>query len=303
MRSKDKIAPPLYSELAAEALTRWSRLDFDAWGEMLADDVQYSFPDGDESTRTTLVGKKALLEWWKAWRTKTRVESVTFQNHNETPIDVRQPRASSGLTGVMVFSVFSSALTYPSGTVNLRMCWIAHFNGDKKIDRYYTYYDRHKTVELLGKNLLEAQPNSSAEAEQGLRAANENFYSALNDMFKGELDSMNAIWSHADDVSNQGPFGDRMDGWDRVRAQFEKEAAMKLGGRVACTDLVVHAGSDMGYTVCVEVGENMTAGGKPVTVRHRATNVFRMENGQWRLIHHHTDLSPELSGAVVSKTK
>jgi ketosteroid isomerase-like protein len=38
----------------------------------------------------------------------------------------------------------------------------------------------------------------------------------------------------------------------------------------------------------------MTAAGKPVEVSHRATNIFRREEGQWRLIHHHTDLSPQL---------
>ena len=39
----------------------------------------------------------------------------------------------------------------------------------------------------------------------------------------------------------------------------------------------------------------LTAAGKPVKVSHRATNVFRREEGQWRLIHHHTDLSPQLN--------
>jgi signal transduction histidine kinase/ketosteroid isomerase-like protein len=106
-----------------------------------------------------------------------------------------------------------------------------------------------------------------------------------------------AIWSHSADVSNQGPFGDRMDGWDAVGAQFRKEAGMKLSGRVTCRNQIVRVGRDLGYTVCVEQGENMTAAGKRVNVSHRATNVFRLESGQWRLVHHHTDLSPQLDQA------
>lgn len=140
----------------------------------------------------------------------------------------------------------------------------------------------------------EAPAADGSDRDAEVRAANDQFYAALNAMFKGELAPMNAIWSHSDDVSNQGPFGARMDGWQAVGAQFKREAAMKLGGRVSYKNLIVQTGRDLAYTVCVEIGENMTAAGKPVHVSHRATNIFRREKGQWRLIHHHTDLAPQL---------
>jgi len=133
-------------------------------------------------------------------------------------------------------------------------------------------------------------------ALQELQAANDQFYAALNAMFTGELGPMNAIWSHNDDISNQGPFGARMDGWAAVGAQFKKEAAMKLGGRIECKNLIVRVGKDLGYAVCVEEGQGMTVAGKPVKVSHRASNIFRRENGQWRLVHHHTDLASQLEG-------
>ena len=40
-------------------------------------------------------------------------------------------------------------------TVALRMNFIAHFNADKKIDRYTTYYDRSVIIKTMGKNMLE----------------------------------------------------------------------------------------------------------------------------------------------------
>ena len=138
----------------------------------------------------------------------------------------------------------------------------------------------------------------SSVAEKGLRAANDQFYAALNAMFIGDLAPMNAIWAHRDDVTDMGPFGGRLMGWKEVGAEFEKEAAMKLGGRVVCLDVIVKAGGDMGYTVCVEQGENMSADGKPVVVRFRATNVFRLIKGQWKLVHHHTDISSQLEAAT-----
>jgi ketosteroid isomerase-like protein len=34
--------------------------------------------------------------------------------------------------------------------------------------------------------------------------------------------------------------------------------------------------------------------GQPVTFDHRVTNVYRREAGGWKIVHHHTDLSPEM---------
>ena len=140
-------------------------------------------------------------------------------------------------------------------------------------------------------------------AEQGLRAANDQFYAALNAMFTGNLEPMDAIWSHGDQVTDMGPFGGRLTGWQAVGDEFKKEAAMKLGGKVLCKELHVYLGTDMGYTVCVEEGENMSADSKPVVVSHRATNIFQLENGKWKMVHHQTDLSPQLEAATASEKK
>lgn len=139
---------------------------------------------------------------------------------------------------------------------------------------------------------------NQAYADSTLKIANDLFYSALNDNFTGNTSSLEAIWSHGKEVSNQGPFGARLDGWDAVDAQFMKEGAMKLGGKVVCKDLIVRAGKEMGYTACIEEGENMTAVGKPVVVRFRATNIFKMEDGKWKMVHHHTDISQPLQSAT-----
>ena len=140
-----------------------------------------------------------------------------------------------------------------------------------------------------------AEPAREAEAE--VRQAADAFYAALNSMFTGDMGPMNAIWSHAPDVTNMGPFGDRQVGWKEVGAQFKREAKMKLGGWVVPQDVLVRVSGDLGYTVCIEHGEHMSAAGKPITVEHRATNIFRREAGKWQLVHHQTDLSEALQKA------
>ena len=137
-----------------------------------------------------------------------------------------------------------------------------------------------------------------ATAEKEVRDANDQFYTALNAMFTGEFAPIEAIWSHQSDISYRGPFDDNMNGWAAVGPEFKKVAEMKLGGRITCNNLVIHAGENLGYVVCVEEGENNGPDGKMVKVSHRATSIFRRENGQWKLVHHHTDLSPQLGKAV-----
>ncbi len=139
-------------------------------------------------------------------------------------------------------------------------------------------------------------PPSDADTA-GVRAASDAFYSALNQMFVGNVEPMNAVWSHESDVSQLGPFGGRLVGWDAVGAEWKRESGLKLGGKVAAEHVQVVAGVCMGYTVTEEVGENMTADGKSVKVRFRATNVFRKERGGWKLVHHHTDVSEALVNA------
>ena len=47
-----EIAAPDYSNLAVKALKDLTNFQFDSWGSMLAEDVEFYFPDGDAGTRT-----------------------------------------------------------------------------------------------------------------------------------------------------------------------------------------------------------------------------------------------------------
>jgi ketosteroid isomerase-like protein len=53
-------------------------------------------------------------------------------------------------------------------------------------------------------------------------------------------------------------------------------------------------GQDVAVTHNYEKGKNIDAKGELQVVSLRATNVFRKEDGQWRMIGHHTDLLPFL---------
>lgn len=152
------IAEPEYAALAEKALTHLSKFEYDAWGEMLADNVEYYFPDGDVDTRTKLVGKQVVLDWWKNWHKTSGIQSMTFSLPNHIPVDAIKTPNMTGLPGIYVFSFVSNKMVFNGNTVALRMNFSVHFNQDNKIDRYYTYYDRQPIIEAMGgKNILKAE--------------------------------------------------------------------------------------------------------------------------------------------------
>jgi ketosteroid isomerase-like protein len=134
---------------------------------------------------------------------------------------------------------------------------------------------------------------SEAEEKAVVEAANQ-FYAALNAMFVGDLAPMKEVWSHAEDVTYMGPAGGFLIGWNQVLSSWNEQAAMKLGGEVRPEGMRVTVGRDLAVTYNFEQGENVDAQGKPQKVSIRATNLFRKENGKWKMIGHHTDILPSM---------
>ena len=143
-----------YSDLAVASLTSWTALDFDAWGATMSDDVEFYFPDGDAGTRTSLIGKAAVLEWWNNWKATSGIQSMTYRDHVDIPVIAKETLPYTGLRGPLVISYFSNELVYSGGTVKLRMNVATHFNAEKLIDRFYTYYDRTQIIAATGANIL-----------------------------------------------------------------------------------------------------------------------------------------------------
>jgi uncharacterized protein (TIGR02246 family) len=135
---------------------------------------------------------------------------------------------------------------------------------------------------------------ASQDDEEAVREASTQFYAALNALFTGNLAPMSDIWSHADDVTYMGPGGGFQIGWDQVLANWQAQAAMKLGGEVRAEDVRITVGQSLAVVHNHERGENTNVEGKHQKVSIRATNVFRKEDGRWKMIGHHTDLLPYL---------
>lgn len=149
-----QIASDEYSDLTEKALSHLADLDIDAWGEMLADDVTYYFPDGDSGTRTVLNGKEEVMNWWQNWRENSGIENMTITESVHFPLIAKNTLNYSGLDGVLVISYFSNEMMINGNPVRLRMNFVSFFNEENLIYRYYSYYDRTPLIEAMNENIL-----------------------------------------------------------------------------------------------------------------------------------------------------
>jgi len=131
----------------------------------------------------------------------------------------------------------------------------------------------------------------STEGE--VRKASKQFYAGLNRMLNGDAAPLADIWSHSALVTAMHPIGGRNTGWDAVRASFEQVAELASYGKVELKDQLIRVVGDVAFEAGVEYGQLKLAG-HSVSIEHRVTNIYQREAGAWKIIHHHTDTSPEM---------
>ena len=129
--------------------------------------------------------------------------------------------------------------------------------------------------------------------EDEVRNASNKFYAALNKMVNGSSQSLSDIWSHSSAVTTMHPIGGRQVGWKDVWATWDQTAQVASEGQVKLQDQVIHVAGDMAYEIGIE-NAGFTIAGQKVTDQVRVTNIYQKEGGTWKIVHHHTDLSPAM---------
>jgi ketosteroid isomerase-like protein len=129
--------------------------------------------------------------------------------------------------------------------------------------------------------------------EDEVRKASEQFYAALNRMANGDASPLADIWSQGAGVTTMHPIGGREVGWDKVHASFAQVAEIASEGRIRLDDQLIRVMGDVAYELGSERGQAKFAG-QQVSLDHRVTNIYRREAGSWKLVHHHTDVSPAM---------
>src|SRR4051812_3013597 len=114
---------------------------------------------------------------------------------------------------------------------------------------------------------------------EAVRAANQAFYRAFESL---ALEWMDAVWSHAGQVTCVHPGWALADGWPAVRDSWATIFGNTADIRFTVEDEHIDVRGDLAWVVCLE---RIRTGGASGAIL--ATNVFRREGGAWRLVHHH----------------
>ena len=86
-----------------------------------------------------------------------------------------------------------------------------------------------------------------------------------------------------------GPNGKVEEGAQQVASVYERDAAMfGKDGETHFEILQINAGSDLAYWVGFQIA-TVSMNGKTVPMKLRITEIFRRENGEWKLVHRHAD--------------
>ena len=93
------------------------------------------------------------------------------------------------------------------------------------------------------------------------------------------------------------PIGGRQVGWDKVQDSFRQVARIASEGRIGLDDQMIQVTGDLAYELGFERGQARFSGTQ-ATLDHRVTNIYRREAGKWKIVHHHTDVSPVMVDVV-----
>ena len=137
--------------------------------------------------------------------------------------------------------------------------------------------------------------------EEDVRKASMQFYNALTDMGNGIAGKMDELWSHDESVTAMHPIDGRDIGWTAVKNSFDQVAGIAADGKIELKDQLIRVVGDVAYEIGTETGEFKLAGNE-VKIGQRVTNIYQLKDGQWKIIHHHADISPAMLD-VLSKLK
>ena len=137
--------------------------------------------------------------------------------------------------------------------------------------------------------------------EEGVRKTSMQFYNALTDMGNGIAGKMEDLWSHDETVTAMHPIDGRDLGWTAVKNSFDQVAGIAADGKIELKDQLIRVVGDVAYEIGTETGEFKLAGNE-VKIGQRVTNIYQLKDGQWKIIHHHADISPAMLD-VLSKLK
>lgn len=127
-----------------------------------------------------------------------------------------------------------------------------------------------------------------SEVDEFLKAVLPNQIAAERAVHNGDVRLRLQMWSHNDPVTVFGLFRTNS-GWENVKSAITSVAS-RFSNCTAYDFEVIAAGvsGDLAYTVGFEP-TSVSIDGQPQTYTLRVTNIYRRDDGEWKLVHRHAD--------------
>jgi ketosteroid isomerase-like protein len=136
-------------------------------------------------------------------------------------------------------------------------------------------------------------PLPEADAHAAILAANTRFYAAFEAL---DLEVMGQIWSESQAISCVHPGWTLLSGREPVLASWAGIFRGTEGIRFELREPQVFVAGSTGWVVLLEMIEAKQEGAV-VRALAQTTNVFVLEGGAWRLVHHHAAPAPPVEPA------
>ena len=131
-----------------------------------------------------------------------------------------------------------------------------------------------------------------SEVDEFLTTTLDRLIQAEQAVLDGDLAPWLAMWSTREPVTLFGLDATRQ-GADAVLGTFPWQASLLSRCSAFRFDLVAAGASgDLAYTVAVEHASASVGGGPVQPLTNRATQVYRREDGEWKIVHRHSDQPP-----------
>ena len=133
----------------------------------------------------------------------------------------------------------------------------------------------------------------------------EQWHLAQDAFVKGDPEPVKQMWSHGEDVSVANPYGPPVRGWDKVTQVVEHAASGRRDGKATGYEVVAkYVTGELAYVVQIERAESKVGDREEITpYAVRATNIFRPEDGEWKIVHRHADpiTTPQAAESVIQE--
>ena len=119
----------------------------------------------------------------------------------------------------------------------------------------------------------------------------EYYHVAQGAFLKGNPEPVKEQFSHRDDVSLANPYGPPVRGWQQVAQTIERASSLRRDGEIVGIETIAkYVTADLGYVVQIERAKAKIGAREEITpYAVRATNIFRREDGVWKIVHRHAD--------------